>query len=147
MKSVLAAAVAAAALAAGPALTHGQLVARADAICVRYESLLASPPGVGGELGEPAYDQAWIRLFEKQRGALGALKPPARDRAAYTRFLRTLPAVRNAFTALTDAIEAGQPVKTWRPLSHRLEAAERAADRAARTVGLKRCFADGRVHQ
>ena len=114
---------------------------------MRYESLLASPPGVGGDLGEPAYDRAWIRLFEKQRAALGALKPPARDRAAYIRFLRTLPAIRNAFTALTDAIEAGQPVKTWRPLSHRLQAAERAADQAARAVGLKRCFADGREHQ
>ena len=154
MKSVLAAAVAAAALAAGPhlaaaapSLTHGQLVARADAICVRYESLLASPPGVDGELGDPAYDRAWTRLFERQRAALGALKPPARDRAAYTRLLRTLPTIREAFKALTAAIEAGQPVRTWKPLSHRLQNAEKAADRAARAVGLKRCFADGREGQ
>jgi hypothetical protein len=143
MKSVLAAAVAATALAAGPALTHGQLVARADAICVRYESLLASPPGVDGQLGTPAYDRAWIRLFERQRAALGALTPPARDRAAYTSLLRTLPAVRNAFRQLTMAIEAGEPVRTWRPLSHRLETAEHASDLAARAVGLKRCFRSG----
>jgi len=155
MKSVLAAAVAAAALAAGPhlaaaaaSLTHGQLVARADAVCVRYDSLLAAPPGVGGELGDPAYDRAWVRLFEKERVALAALKPSARDRAAYARLLRTLPAISDAFEALTGAIEAGQPVKTWKPLSNRLRASEHAADRAARTVGLKRCFrSDGPVHQ
>ena len=145
MKSVLAAAVAAAALAgpalaAGPALTHGQLVTRADAICVRYDSLLAAPPGIDGELGDPAYDRAWVRLFERQRAALAALKAPARDRAAYARLLRTIPAIRDAFQALTGAIEAGQPVKSWRPLSNRLRASERAADRAARVVGLKRCF-------
>ena len=151
MKSVLAAAVAAAALAAGPlaaaapSLTHGQLVARADAICVRYESLLAAPPGVGGELGDPAYDRAWVKLFEKQRAALAGLKPPARDRAAYARLLRTLPAIRDAFQALTAAIEAGQPVKSWRPLSNRLRASEHAADQAARAVGLKRCFRPDRA--
>lgn len=145
MKSVLAAAVAAAALAgpalaAGPELTHGQLVARADAICVRYDSLLAAPPGIDAELGDAAYDRAWVRLFERQRAALAALKAPARDRAAYARLLRTLPAIRDAFQALTGAIEAGEPVKSWRPLSNRLRASERAADKAARAVGLKRCF-------
>ena len=36
MKLVLAGAVAAAAVAAGPVLTHGQLVARADAICLAW---------------------------------------------------------------------------------------------------------------
>jgi len=155
MKSVLAAAVAAAALAAGPhlaaaapSLTHGQLVARADAICVRYDSLLAAPPGVGGELGDPAYDRAWVKLFEKERAALAALKAPARDRATYARLLRTLPAIRDAFQALTTAIEAGQPVKSWKPLSNRLRAAQHAADTAARAVGLKRCFrSQDRPHQ
>lgn len=155
MKSVLAAAVAAAALAAGPhlaaaapSLTHGQLVARADAICVRYDSLLVAPPGVEGELGDPAYDRAWVRLFERQRAALAALKAPARDRAAYARLLRTLPAIRDAFQALTAAIEAGQPVKTWKPLSNRLRASQHAADNAARAVGLKRCFrTESRVRQ
>jgi len=153
MKSVLAAAVAAAALAgpalaAGPALTHGQLVTRADAICVRYDSLLAAPPGIDGELGDPAYDRAWVRLFERQRAALAALKAPARDRAAYARLLRTIPAIRDAFQALTGAIEAGQPVKSWRPLSNRLRASERMADNAARAVGLKRCFrSDSPAHQ
>jgi len=146
MKSVLAAAVAAAALAAGPlaaaapSLTHGQLVARADAICVRYDSLLTAPPGVDGDLGDPAYDRAWVRLFENQRAALAALTPPARDRAAYARLLRTLPAIRDAFQTLTAAIEAGRPVRSWKPLSNRLRASQRATDRAARAVGLKRCF-------
>jgi hypothetical protein len=140
MKLILAGAVAAAALAAAPPLTHGQLVARADAICVRYDRLLASPPGVDGQIGDVEYDLAWLRLFDRQRLALAALTPPDRDRAAWTRLLRRLPAIRQGFRALTAAIEAGQPVRTWRPLSHRLEAAEREAERAALAVGLKRCF-------
>jgi hypothetical protein len=139
MKLVFAGVLAAAAVAA-PALTHGQLVARADAICVRYESLLTAPPGVDAQLGDPAYDRAWLRLFARQRGELGALRPPAGDRAAWTRFVRTLPVVRERFRALTTAIEAGLPVRRWRPLAARLRAAERDAGRAARAVGLRRCF-------
>jgi hypothetical protein len=143
MKLVFAGMLAAAAVAAGPALTHGQLVARADAICVRYEPLLESPPGVDAGLGEPAYDHAWLRIFERQRRELGALRPPARDLAAWTRFLRTLPVVRRRFRALTAAIEAGLPVRSWRPLSARLRAANQSASTAARAAGLRRCFRKG----
>jgi hypothetical protein len=140
MKLVFAGALAAAAVAAGPALTHGQLVARADAACLRYEPLLEAPPGVDAVLGEPAFDRAWLRLFERERAELAALRPPPRDAAAWTRFLRTLPHVSDAFRELTRAMEAGRPVRSWRPLSRRLTNARRAAGTAARAVGLRRCF-------
>ncbi len=139
MKLVFAGVLAAAAVAA-PALTHGQLVTRADGICVRYESLLASPPGIDAQLGDPAYDRAWLRLFARERGELGSLRPPARDRSAWTSFLRTLPVVQERFRVLTTAIETGLPVRKWRPLSARLRAAERAAGRTADAVGAHRCF-------
>src|SRR5688572_28110028 len=71
MRMLLAPAIAAAALAAAPpTLTHGQLVARADGICVRYAALLESPPGVEGRLGDADYDAAWLRLFARQRTEL-----------------------------------------------------------------------------
>lgn len=131
---------AAAAVAAGPALNHAQLVARADAVCLRYESLLAAPPGIDGQLGEPAYDRAWLRLFARERGELRSLVAPARDRAGWARFLRTLPPIAERFNALTNAIEAGLPVRRWRPYSAQLRAAQQNAGRAAAAVGLRRCF-------
>jgi hypothetical protein len=145
MRMLLAPAIAAATLAAAPpTLTHGQLVARADGICVRYAALLESPPGVEGRLGDADYDAAWLRLFARQRTELGRLGPPSQDRAAYARFLRTLPPVATSFRALADALEAGEPVKRWRPLFHRYRDAERAAGRAAWAVGLRRCFVQAR---
>jgi hypothetical protein len=153
MRMLLAPAIAAAALAAAPpalthaaappTLTHVQLVARADAICVRYGALLNSPPGVEGRLGEADYDQAWLRLFTRQRTELARLPAPRRDRA-YARFLASLPPVATTFRTLADALEAGEPVKRWRPLFHRFRDAERTAGRAARAVGMRRCFAGGR---
>ncbi len=148
MKLVLAGVVTAAALtsatavAAGPPLTHAQLVARADATCSRFEPLLAAPPGIDARYGEREFDQAWLAIFERQRVALAALRPSSRDRAAWTRLLRTLPPIRDSFRSLTQAIEAGRPVVEWRPLSRRLSNAERAATKAARTIGLRRCFRD-----
>ena len=130
--------------AASPTLTHGQLVARADAICVRYAALLDSPPGVEGRLGEADYDQAWLRLFARERTELGRLAAPRRDRAAYARFLASLPPVASTFRTLADALETGEPVKRWRPLFHRFRDAERMAGRTARTVGMRRCFAGSR---
>jgi hypothetical protein len=142
MRMLLAPAIAAAALAAAPpTLTHGQLVARANGICVRHAALLEN---VDGTIGDAEYDAAWFRLFARQRAELGKLAPPPQDRAAYARFLRTLPPVAASYRTLAAALEAEEPVKRWRPLFHRYRDAERAAGRAARLVGLRRCFAERR---
>jgi hypothetical protein len=125
------------------ALTHAQLLTRADAVCKRYAPQLQSPPGVEGEVGDPAYDAAWLRLFDRQRRELVALVPPQRDAQRYQRFLAALPHVRAAFHKLTRAIEMGRPVKHWAPLVRRLEAAEDEAGVRARAVGLRRCFRAG----
>jgi hypothetical protein len=141
MRMLLAPAIAAAALAASPpTLTHSQLVARADGICVRYAALRESPPGVTGRLGDADYHAAWLRLFARQRSELARLRPPQRDRAGYVRFLRSLPPVATAFRTLAEALEAEEPVKRWRPLFNRFRASERAAGRAALAVGMRRCF-------
>jgi len=144
MRLLLAPALAAVTIAAAPQLTHGQLVARADGICVRYAVLLDG--GVDGRLGDAAYDAEWLRLFGRQRAELGRLAPPARDAARYRAFLRTLPPIATDFAALAGALEAGEPVKKWKGLFHRLRASEQAAGEAAQRVGLRRCFrANGRT--
>jgi hypothetical protein len=138
---LLAPALAAATIAAAsPTLTHAQLVKRANAICVRYEALLAAPPNVSGQLGDPDFDAEWLRLFARQRDELARLAPPARDAAAYGRFLRTLPPVAAAFRNLATALETDMPVKQWRPLYKSFRAAEGTAGSRARALGIRRCF-------
>jgi hypothetical protein len=127
--------------AASPPLTHAQLVTRANAICVRYDALLAAPPNVSGRLGDRDFHTAWLRLFARQREELAQLAPPSTDAAAYARFVETLPPVAVAFRRLATALEREQPVKRWRPLFQRFREAERAAGRRARAVGIRRCFA------
>jgi hypothetical protein len=126
--------------AASPPLTHAQLVTRANAICVRYDALLAAPPGVSGRLGDADFHAAWLRLFARQRDELARLAPPSTDTAAYARFLATLPPIATAFRKLATALETEVPVKRWRPLFRRFRAAERAAGQRARAVGIRRCF-------
>ena len=151
---LLAPAIAAAALAAAPpALTHAAASPRSPTASwshARTRSAFATPrcstrrPGVEGRLGEADYDQAWLRLFARERTELGRLAAPRRDRAAYARFLASLPPVASTFRTLADALETGEPVKRWRPLFHRFRDAERMAGRTARTVGMRRCFAGSR---
>jgi hypothetical protein len=144
MRLLLAPALAAVTIAAAPQLTHGQLVARADGICVRYAMLLDS--GVDGRLGDPDYDAEWQRLFGRQRAELGRLVPPTRDAVRYRAFLRTLPPIATNFASLAAALEDEQPVKKWKKLFHSLRESERAAGEAAQRVGLRRCFrANGRT--
>ena len=139
MKWVLAIALTAFPTATGPPLTHAQLVSRANAICVRHAPQLASS-GTAGELGEPAFDAAWLKAFGRQRRELTALQPSDADAPAYGRFLAALPPVANAFRNLARSIERGRPVHSWAPLVRRLTAAEREAGSRARAVGLRRCF-------
>src|SRR5262245_19509802 len=138
MKWVLAIVVVAFPTATGPPLTHSQLVTRADAVCVRYAPQLESP--AESELGDPAFDAAWLRVFERQRRGLAALRPSPVDADRYGRFLETLPPVADTFRKLTKAIEAGRPVKAWAPLVRRMTAAQRQAGARARAVGMRRCF-------
>jgi hypothetical protein len=143
MKWVLAIVVVAFAPATGPPLTHAQLVSRADAICVRHAPQLASPR-TGGGLGDPVFDAAWLKVFERQRRELTALRPPQAEAARYRRFLDALPSVATAFRKLARAIEQGRPVHAWAPLVRRMTAAEREAGSRARAVGLRRCFPAGK---
>jgi hypothetical protein len=138
MKWVLAIVVVAFPHATGPPLTHPQLVARADAVCVRYAPRLASP--AEGKFGDPAYDTAWLKVFKRQRRELTALRPSPVDAARYGRFLQALPPVAAAFRKLTTAIEQGRSVKAWAQLARRFTAAQRVAGNRARTVGMRRCF-------
>jgi hypothetical protein len=138
MKWVLAIVVVAFPTATGPPLTHAQLVARADAVCVRYAPQLEAPGG--GELGDPGFDAAWLRVFERQRRALTALRPSPVDAARYGRFLSALPPIANAFRTLTKSIEQGKPVKAWAPHVRHLTATQREAGTRARAVGMRRCY-------
>jgi hypothetical protein len=126
--------------AGAPSLTPSQLVAKADAVCVRYAGRLASP-GAQPRLGEATWDAGWLKAFDRQRAELVALRPPRSHAARYRAFLHTLPPLRDAFRALTAALEAKQPVRKWAPLVKRLQTAEQNAGRQARKVGLRRCFA------
>jgi hypothetical protein len=138
---LLAPALAAATVAAAtPTLTHHQLVARANAVCLRYEPLLASPPNVSGRIGDADFHAAWLRLFARQRDELARLAPPARDSAAYARFLGALPPIASAFRTMATALEADVTVKQWRPLYKRFRAAERRAARRGRAIGIRHCF-------
>lgn len=138
--AIAAALVAGLARAATPVLTPVQLVAKADAICVRYAPRVASP-GKQPQLGQPAWDAAWLRTFDRQHTELAALRPPASRAPRYRAFLGSLPPVRASFRALTSSLEAKRPVRTWVPLVKRLHSAERHAGQRARAVGLRRCFA------
>jgi hypothetical protein len=126
--------------AAGPPLTHAQLVSRADAVCARYAPQLAAPRAEG-RLGDPTFDAAWLKVFERQRRELTALRPSSVDAERYGRFLEALPPVAAAFRKLSSSIERGRPVHAWAPLVRRMTAAQREAGSRARAVGLRRCFA------
>jgi hypothetical protein len=107
---------------------------------MRYAGRLASP-GAEPQLGETAWDTAWLKAFDRQRAELVALRPPQSHAARYRTFLRMLPPLRAAFRDLTAALEAKQPVRKWAPLVKRLRTAEQNAGRQARKVGLRKCFA------
>jgi hypothetical protein len=126
--------------AAAPTLTHGQLVRHANAVCLRYQPLLAAPPNVSGRLGDADYHDAWLRLFSRQREELARLTPPPRDADDYARFLESLPPVASAFRTMATALEGDVTVKRWRPLYKRFRSAERTASRRARAIGIRRCF-------
>jgi hypothetical protein len=128
-----------AAYAAGPPLSADQLVTRADAVCARYAARLGSP-GAQTELGKPAWDRAWLRTFNRQRAELAALVPPRSHAARWSLFLESLPPMRDAFRALTTALERKQPVRKWAPLVRKLKLAEQQAGKRGRQVGLTRCF-------
>ena len=132
-------AVACSASAAPPVVSHSELVARAGRICDRYARALQDPTGAGGTLGQPAYDDAWLRLFGRQRAELAALRPGRRDYARYRRFLASLPKLEEAARGLMAVLERGGTEQRARaPLSRFLSALGDSTDRA-RAVGLRRC--------
>lgn len=123
---------------ASHALTHEQLVSKADAICgAAAAHAKALPQPTSRERIIAFVDQATPVLDTLQR-RLSALKPPAKDKAAYDRLLRDQATGLNALPKLKAAAETGNAVEA-RQAAAALAASP--ADRDARALGLTTCAA------
>lgn len=135
-------ALAALALAAG----HDPVfAARANAACDHWHALLVDPPGkVGdGTIGDPRYDAAWRRVFDRFSLALHRLPPPRVGAQEWSRALELLPPLRASAVALQRAVERHGSQTALVTAARRLELAGDAVHRRAAAAGATRCFSNG----
>ena len=140
---MIAAALAALALAAG---AHDPVfTARANAACFKWEDMLVNPPGDvgGGDLGDPKYDAAWLRVFDRYSVVLRRLQPAnAADRRQWKLVLAQLPAIRSDEIALAKAVERRAAKATIVRALLALQKPWSAAHRHAVAAGARQCFSD-----
>lgn len=120
------------------ALSKGEFVAKADAICTKYDKQLQAlpKPKTIDDIGSLA-DKA-IPIFESGVGELKDLKPPDALRNDVQRWIALNERELDDFKALRDAAREGDASKT-QVLATKISKQEQQADSLARQIGLKRC--------
>jgi hypothetical protein len=119
-------------------LSHGDFVARADAVCSAYDAkvVLLSRPKTYDDV--VAYVAHTLPLYVAALDKLDALDPPAADEAAVKRWLAADRKVETAVRSLRDAAMRHDPAAT-NNASEQVQAASVASRRAAAALGLKVC--------
>ena len=119
------------------------IAAKANTACQKWEYLLVNPPGDvgGGETGDPKYDAAWLRVFDRYSVALHGLRPlAAGDRRQWALALAQLPEIRRREVAMARTVE--RKAKTATILRALVAYAQpwKTAHRHAIAAGAARCF-------
>lgn len=118
-------------------------VARADAACLKWENLLVNPPGDvgGGDVGDPRYDAAWVRVFDRYSLVLHGLRPAgAADRREWALALAQLPEIRRRERAMTRAVERHRTTAVILRALVAYAQPWKVAHRRALAAGARDCF-------
>jgi hypothetical protein len=120
---------------AGPRLSHGALVRRAEAACARRTRTLAALPRPRTKAQARRFFARVAALERAELEALAALRPPRRDEREYARLVGASFELAEVSERFHVAVVRGDAHERRRALAA-AERASEAYDRAARRLGL-----------
>ena len=120
------------------ALSKSEYIAKADAVCAKYDKKLEALPNPKSiqDIGDLA-DRA-IPIVENGIGELKDLNPPDELKDDVDRWLDLNDRELGAFKKLRDAAKKGDTSKT-QSIANGISQTEKRADATARRIGLRKC--------
>jgi hypothetical protein len=124
----------------GDPLSQAEFVAKADAICQKYEAKLDAlgQPQNEGELA--AFADKAIPIAKDGREELGDLTPPENQQETYDRWLEQGDRAIEVVEDLRDAAKDGDTAEIQR-IAQEAEQADQESNRLAAQLGFKECGA------